>query len=239
MNVIVCKNYDEVSARAAEIMADVMKAKPDCVLGLATGSTPVGMYKRLAEMNRRGEIDFSRVTTVNLDEYYPITPDNDQSYRYFMNTNLFDHVNIDKVNTYVPNGNAADPEAACREYEEIVARVGAADIQVLGIGQNGHIGFNEPAESLEVKTHVTGLTESTIKANARFFASEADVPTKALTMGIGTILGAKKIIILANGDAKRDAVRTMLAGQLTCACPASMLNLHADVTLLCDEAAMG
>ncbi len=238
MKLIVCKNYEEMSAAAADIVADVMKQNPACVLGLATGSTPVGMYKKLIEKNAAGEIDFSRVTTVNLDEYYPISPDNDQSYRYFMNENLFDHVNIDKTNTYVPDGTAADPAAACEAYEEIVASVGAADIQVLGIGQNGHIGFNEPAAALEVKTHVTGLAESTIRANARFFASEADVPTRALTMGIGTILGAKKIIILANGAAKHDAIAKMLAGGLDTSCPASMLNLHKDVIVVCDEACM-
>ena len=237
MKLIICKNYDEVSAAAAEIVADVMKANPACVLGLATGSTPVGMYKKLIEKNAAGEIDFSAVTTVNLDEYYPISPENDQSYRYFMNENLFNHVNIDKARTFVPDGQASDPVAACEAYEEIVASVGAADIQVLGIGQNGHIGFNEPDAALEVKTHVTGLTESTIKANARFFASEADVPTKALTMGIGTILGAKKIIILANGAAKHEAVSKMLAGKLDTSCPASMLNLHNDVVVVCDEMA--
>ena len=154
-----------------------------------------------------------------------------------MNENLFNHVNIDKARTFVPDGQASDPVAACEAYEETVASVGAADIQVLGIGQNGHIGFNEPDAALEVKTHVTGLTESTIKANARFFASEADVPTKALTMGIGTILGAKKIIILANGAAKHEAVSKMLAGKLDTSCPASMLNLHNDVVVVCDEAA--
>ncbi|MBQ9780645.1 MAG: glucosamine-6-phosphate deaminase [Clostridia bacterium] len=238
MKTIVCKTYEEMSARAAAIIADVMKADPACVLGLATGSTPVGTYKKLIEMNKAGEIDFSKVTTVNLDEYYPISPDNDQSYRYFMNENLFNHVNIDKAKTYVPDGMATDPAAACEAYEALVAKVGPADIQVLGIGQNGHIGFNEPAEALEVATHVTGLTESTIKANARFFASEADVPTKALTMGIGTILSAKKIIILANGAAKAQAVAKMLCGKLDTSCPASMLNLHADVTVICDEAAM-
>ena len=154
-----------------------------------------------------------------------------------MNENLFDHVNIDKTRTFVPDGMAADPVAACDAYEKIVASVGAADVQVLGIGQNGHIGFNEPDAALEVKTHVTGLTESTIKANARFFASEADVPTKALTMGIGTILNAKKIIILANGAAKHAAVAKMLEGKLDTSCPASMLNIHSDVTVICDEAA--
>lgn len=236
MNLIVCKNYEEMSATAARVVADVMKADPTCVLGLATGSTPVGMYRELIRMNQAGEIDFSRVTTVNLDEYYPISPENDQSYRYFMNEHLFDHVNIDKSRTYLPDGTAADPVAACEAYEATVARVGAAAIQVLGIGQNGHIGFNEPAETLEVRTHVTNLTESTIRANARFFASEADVPTKALTMGIGTILGAKKILILANGAAKHKAVFGMLAGKLDPMCPASMLNLHGDVTVICDEA---
>ena len=237
MKVIVCKNYEEMSAAAAEIVADVMKAKPDCVLGLATGSTPVGMYKQLIGKNQSGEIDFSKVTTVNLDEYYPISPENDQSYRYFMNHNLFDHVNVDKARTFVPDGQAPDPAAACEAYEETVAAVGPADIQVLGIGQNGHIGFNEPADALEVRTHVTGLTESTIKANARFFASEADVPTRALTMGIGTILNARKIIILANGAAKHEAVAKMLEGKLDTSCPASMLNLHADVVVVCDEMA--
>ena len=237
MNLIVCKSYDEMSVAAANILTDVMKANPACVLGLATGSTPVGMYKQLIEMYKAGEIDFSSVTTVNLDEYYPISPENDQSYRYFMNENLFNHVNIDKTRTFVPDGMASDPVAACEAYEEIVASVGAADVQVLGIGQNGHIGFNEPDTSLEVKTHVTELTESTIKANARFFASEADVPTKALTMGIGTILNAKKIVILANGAAKHDAIAKMLAGKLDTSCPASMLNLHRDVTVICDELA--
>ena len=154
-----------------------------------------------------------------------------------MNENLFNHVNIDKTRTFVPDGQASDPVAACEAYEEIVEKVGPAAVQVLGIGQNGHIGFNDPDTALEVKTHVTGLTESTIKANARVFASEAAVPTKALTMGIGTILGAKKLIILANGAAKHEAVPKMLAGKLDTSCPASMLNLHADVTVICDEAA--
>lgn len=238
MKTIVCKTYEEMSTCAAEIMADVMKQTPACVLGLATGSTPVGMYKKLIDMNRAGEIDFSQVTTVNLDEYYPIAPDSDQSYRYFMNVNLFDHVNVDKAKTYVPDGTATDPDEACAAYEALVNKVGPADIQVLGIGQNGHIGFNEPAKALEVGTHVTVLTENTIKANARFFASVDDVPTKALTMGIGTILSAKKIIILASGAAKAEAVSKMLAGKLDTSCPASMLNLHADVTVICDEAAM-
>lgn len=237
MKLIVCKNYEEMSDKAAAIVADIVKAKPDCVLGLATGSTPVGMYTKLAEMYEAGELDFSKVKSVNLDEYYPITPDNNQSYRYFMNENLFNKINIDKANTYVPDGASADPDKACADYEKIVDSMGQVDIQVLGIGQNGHIGFNEPGEQLYPLTHVTDLTESTINANVRFFNSIDEVPTRALTMGIGTILRAKKIIILANGEGKRAAVRKMLEGMLDCSCPASMLNVHPDVVVLCDEAA--
>ena len=239
MEIIVCKNYEEMSEVAADIMATVMKENPTCVLGLATGSTPVGMYQKLVEMNHAGEIDFSQVTTVNLDEYYPISPDNNQSYRYFMNQNLFDHVNIDKSRTYVPDGMAEHPETACLAYEETLADVGYPDIQVLGIGQNGHIGFNEPADALEVMTHVTDLTTSTIEANARFFDSIEDVPTKALTMGIGSIMRAKKIIVLANGEAKRAAIAKLLTGKLDTSCPVTMLHLHPDVTLICDKAARG
>ncbi len=239
MEIIVCNDYQEMSDVAANIVADVMKANPTCVLGLATGSTPVGMYKKLIEKNATGEIDFAPVTTVNLDEYYPISPDNDQSYRYFMNTNLFDHVNIDKARTFVPDGMAEDPHEACRAYEERLVSVGAPDIQVLGIGQNGHIGFNEPADALTVPTHVTGLTQSTIEANARFFNSIDEVPTMALTMGIGSILRAKKIIILANGKAKAAAVAKLLEGKLDTSCPATMLNLHPNVVLVCDVEALG
>lgn len=237
MKLYICKTYDEMSEKAAAIVAEIVKEKPDCVLGLATGSTPVGLYTKLAEMYNAGELDFSRVKSVNLDEYYPISPDNNQSYRYFMNENLFNKINIDKANTYVPDGSAADPDRACADYEKIVDGMGQVDVQILGIGQNGHIGFNEPADKLYPLTHVTDLTESTINANARFFSSIDEVPTRALTMGIGTILRAKKIIILANGAAKRDAVRKMLDGMLDCSCPASMLNVHRDVIVICDEAA--
>ena len=238
MNVIVCDHYEEMSRRAADIVADIIKARPDCLLGLATGSTPVGMYDELVRRCEAGELDFSAVRSVNLDEYYPISPENAQSYRYFMNKNLFDRVNIDKANTAVPNGAAEDPEAECRAYEEKLAALGQVDVQVLGIGQNGHIGFNEPGETLHPLTHLTALTESTIKANARFFSEGEVMPTAALTMGMGTILRAKKIIILANGEAKADAIATLLSGMLTTACPASFLNLHADVTVICDHAAM-
>lgn len=239
MHVIVCKDDREMSEVAAKQVAAILKQKPNAVLGLATGSTPVGMYQRLIAMCAAGEIDFSGVTTINLDEYYPISPENNQSYRYFMNQNLFDHVNIDKSRTFVPDGAAQDPQKACEAYEQLAASIGPADVQILGIGQNGHIGFNEPAKGLEVATHVTDLTESTIKANARFFASESEVPTQALTMGIGTILRAKSIIIMACGASKRAAVAAMLAGKLDTSCPASMLNLHENVTLICDKEAMG
>ncbi len=238
MKLIVCENYEEMSRTAADIVADVMKARKDCVLGLATGSTPVGMYNELVRRYEAGELDFSAVRSVNLDEYYPISPENAQSYRYFMNTNLFDRVNIDKAQTHVPSGAAADPEAECRAYEEKIAALGQVDIQVLGIGQNGHIGFNEPDEALYPLTHLTGLTESTLQANARFFGEDEVMPTSALTMGMGTILRAKKILILANGEAKADAIKTLLSGMVTTACPASFLNLHDDVVVICDRAAV-
>lgn len=234
MQFIVCNSYEEISRRGAEIIAEVMKKKPACILGLATGSTPVGMYRELIEMNRRGEIDFSQVVTYNLDEYYPITPDNDQSYRYFMNVNLFDHVNIDKANTHVPNGADTDADNACTTYDQAYAATGGADIQVLGIGQNGHIAFNEPEEALTVGTHVTALTEDTIKANSRFFASIDDVPTRALTMGMGSIMMAKQIILLANGKNKHAAVAALLNDKVTTAVPATLLKLHPNVIVLCD-----
>ncbi len=237
MEIIVCKSYEEMSEKGAEIIAAVMKKKPDTVLGLATGSTPVGMYRRLAEKNAAGEIDFSKVVTYNLDEYYPISPENDQSYRYFMNKNLFDHINIDKKNTHVPDGTAADPEASCRAYDEAYATTGGADVQVLGIGQNGHIAFNEPEEALTVGTHVTGLTENTIQANSRFFASIDEVPTRALTMGMGSIMMAKKILMLINGKNKHAALSALLDDKITTAVPATLLKLHKDVVILCDEEA--
>ena len=233
MNIIVCKSYDEMSLRSAELMADVIKAKPDCVLGLATGSTPIGLYQNLIRMNKAGEISFKDVTTVNLDEYYPIAPTNDQSYRYFMNEQLFDHVDIDKAKTSVPDGTAADPDAECRRYEDMLTSLGGIDVQILGIGRNGHIGFNEPDAKLFLDTHVTDLTPSTIEANSRFFASEADVPRRALTMGIGSIFKAKKIILMVSGAEKKAAVSALLERKLNTTFPLTMLNLHPDVTLVC------
>ena len=237
MKIIVCENYDEMSLKGAEIVKEQVNSKPDCILGLATGSTPVGLYTCLAEMNKKGDVDFSKVTSFNLDEYYPISPENDQSYRYFMNENLFSKINIDITKTHVPNGMAEDPEKACKEYDESILAAGGIDLQILGIGQNGHIAFNEPADELYEGTHLTGLTESTIKANARFFEKEEDVPTKAVTMGIASIMRAKKIIILANGPAKQEIVEKLINGGITTSIPASILKVHPDVTLICDRAA--
>ena len=235
MRVIVCKNYDEVSKEAAKIFAAQVYMKPNSVLGLATGSTPVGMYKILADMNKNGEISFKDCKSFNLDEYYPLAPDHDQSYRYFMNVNFFDHIDIDKANTRVPDGLAADPEIMGKEYDAAIDAAGGVDIQVLGIGQNGHIAFNEPDEQLVCGTHLTSLTESTINANARFFEKKEDVPTEAVTMGIGSIMKAKKIILLATGKAKHEAVAELLSGAITTQNPATLLNLHPDTVIIVDE----
>lgn len=237
MRVIVCNDYEEMSKKAAKLVASQITLKPDCVLGLATGSTPIGLYDNLAEMNKRGEIDFSEVTSFNLDEYYPISPDNEQSYRYFMNKHLFDKVNIDKSRTHVPNGQTDDPVAECEHYEEMINASGGIDLQILGIGQNGHIGFNEPDTNLNTATHLTGLTESTIEANSRFFESRDDVPTKALTMGIASILKSRKIILLASGRTKFKVVRELMNDGINTNVPATMLKVHPDVVLICDKEA--
>lgn len=236
MKLIVCKDYDTMSEKAAMMIAGVVSLKPDCTLGLATGSTPVGMYKRLVEMYEAGELDFSSVSSYNLDEYYPIKPTDPQSYRYFMDRNLFDHINIDKANTHLMNGEAADPEKECAEYDRAVEAAGI-DIQVLGIGRNGHIGFNEPADRLNSATHLTALSESTIIANSRFFSSPDEVPHHALTMGLAAIMKSKRILILISGKEKHDALTAMLSGMIDTHIPATMLNMHPDVTVICDEAA--
>ncbi len=237
MRIIVCENYDEMSKEAAKLIEGLVTLKPNCILGLATGSTPVGMYKILSEKCKKGELDFSSVKSYNLDEYYPISPDNDQSYRYFMNDNLFNHINIDKENTFVPNGQAEDIEKECKEYDEMIEKMGGADIQVLGIGNNGHIAFNEPDAELVAGTHVTGLTESTIQANSRFFASIDDVPTKAVTMGMASIMKAKKIMLLASGKGKHEVVKKLLDDKITTSNPATLLKLHKDVVIICDKEA--
>lgn len=235
MRLILCENYDEVSKAAAKIVASQLILKPSSVLGLATGSTPLGMYKILAEMNKKDEIDFSEAETFNLDEYYPIDSSNNQSYRYFMNENLFSKVNIDIEKTHVPCGTAANPQKECTSYEKMIKESGGIDLQILGIGQNGHIGFNEPGASLNSGTHLTMLTENTINANSRFFKNKDDVPQRALTMGIGTILKAKKIVLLASGANKHRVVSELLNGGINTDVPASMLKLHSDVILICDK----
>ncbi len=231
------KDYKEMSRIAANIISAQVVMKPDCVLGLATGSTPVGTYEKLVERYKEGDLDFSQVTSVNLDEYKGLSGDNDQSYRYFMNKNLFDHVNIDKNRTYVPDGLEPDSDKASREYDEIIESVGGVDLQLLGIGHNGHIGFNEPADEFCRGTHCVDLAASTIEANKRFFEKEEDVPRQAYTMGIGTIMRARKILLLASGEDKAEIIARALTGPVTPKVPASILQFHNDVTVVCDEAA--
>ena len=235
MKFITVKTYEELSKKAADIIAAQIILKPDCVLGLATGSTPVGTYKVLTEKNRNNELDFSKVTSVNLDEYEGLSGDHDQSYRYFMNHNLFDHVNIDKAKTFVPNGCASDLTEEGKRYDELIKSLGGIDLQLLGIGVDGHIGFNEPDAELERFTHLVELTPDTIEANSRFFASEAEVPKHALTMGIHSVFKARKILLLASGKGKASAIRALVKSNITTACPATLLCLHPDVTVICDE----
>ena len=235
MKIIRCKDYEDMSRKAAALFYSQIHMKPDCVLGLATGGTPVGTYKQLIKWYEEGDLDFSKVKSVNLDEYIGLDGDHDQSYRYFMNNNLFNHVNIDKANTNVPNGKAEDMTAEALRYEALIESLGGIDMQLLGIGNNGHIGFNEPADQLVGATHKTRLTESTIQANSRFFASADEVPKHALTMGIAPIMKAKKIIMLVSGKNKHAVLREMLSGVLTTQNPATFLNLHDDVTVVCDE----
>ncbi|AEM78550.1 MULTISPECIES: glucosamine-6-phosphate deaminase [Thermoanaerobacter] len=237
MKVIITVNYDEMSKKAAEIVKKQIKEKHNTVLGLATGSTPLGMYKHLIEMYKRGEIDFSNVITFNLDEYIGLSPDHPQSYHYFMFHNFFNHINIKKENVHIPNGIAEDLEEECRKYEEEIEKAGGIDLQILGIGVNGHIGFNEPEESIETKTHVVTLTEDTINANKRFFKSAEEVPRKAITMGLGSIMKAKKIVLLASGKNKAEAIKETIKGQLTTKVPATVLALHPDVIIIIDKEA--
>ena len=232
------KDYQDMSRKAANIISAQIIMKPNCVLGLATGSSPVGTYKQLIEWYKKGDLDFSQVTSVNLDEYKGLSPENDQSYRYFMNTNLFDHVNIDKTRTFVPNGLEADSDKACSEYNEIIRKQGGVDLQLLGLGHNGHIGFNEPGAAFEKETHCVDLTESTIEANKRFFASADDVPKQAYTMGVGTILRAKAILLVVSGKDKAAALNAVVNGPITPQVPGSVLRLHPNVIILADEDAL-
>ena len=235
MRFITVDSYEKLSRQAANIIAATVISKPKCVLGLATGSSPLGTYANLAEMYRNGDLDFSEVTSVNLDEYKGLTGDHDQSYRYFMNTNLFQHINIDINKTYVPNGCAQDLVKEGAEYDQRILDLGGIDIQLLGIGLDGHIGFNEPDDVFVKETHVVTLDESTIQANARFFASEADVPREAITMGMMSIMQARKILLIANGKNKYDIIQKAFFGPITPLVPASILQLHPDVTVIYSE----
>jgi len=226
MQVIIVPNKEEMGKRAAALIAEQMRAKPQFVLGLATGSTPLPLYQELIRMNKAGELDFSTAITFNLDEYVGLPPTHDQSYRCFMNVNLFDHININKAATHVPDGMAPDPDVSCEAYECMIEDIGGIDCQVLGIGSNGHIAFNEPGSSLASRTRVVKLTKSTIKDNSRFFARTEDVPTRAISMGIGTVLEAEGIVLLAYGANKADAVAKALEGPVTVSVPASALQLH-------------
>lgn len=238
MQIYRAKDYEDMSRKAANIIASQVVLKPDCVLGLATGSTPIGAYKNLVEKYEQGDLDFSQVTTVNLDEYKGLPRENDQSYYYFMHDNLFDHVNVKPENTHLPDGTKEDSDEECARYEELIRTLGGQDLQLLGLGHNGHIGFNEPDAIFEKTTHCVDLQESTIEANKRFFASADDVPKQAYTMGIGTIMQAKKILVVVSGEDKADTVAKAFFGPVTPEVPASILQFHKDVILVADEAAL-
>lgn len=238
MKICRSKDYNDMSRKAANIISAQIIIKPDCVLGLATGSTPLGVYRQLVEWYDKGDLDFSDVTTVNLDEYKGLSPDNPQSYHYFMKKHLFGKVNIDLHKTFLPDGTEPDSAAACQKYNEVLRRVGEPDLQLLGLGHNGHIGFNEPDNYLSTETHCVTLSERTIKANTRFFASEEEVPREAYTMGIKTIMSAHRILVIVSGEDKADIVKTAFFGPITPQVPASILQLHRSVTLVADEAAL-
>lgn len=238
MKIISTKNYDLMSRHAANIIAAQIIMKPDCVLGLATGGTPVGTYRDLIAKYEAGELDFSAVKSVNLDEYIGLDVTSDQSYIYFMRDNLFDHVNIDPNNTNVPCGTAEDPDAESLRYDELIRSYGGIDLQLLGLGPNGHIGFNEPDDHFPVGTHKVALTDATIQANKRFFEKEEDVPRFAITMGIGSIMKAKKVLMVVNGKGKAEIVKKAFFGPVTPEVPASILQLHPDFTLVADEEAL-
>ena len=238
MKIYSAQDYQSMSRKAANILSAHVILKPGSVLGLATGSTPIGMYKQLIEWYNKGDIDFSQVHTVNLDEYLGLAPTHDQSYRYFMQTNLFDHVNVPPENTNVPNGLAPDPEAECARYNQVIAGLGGIDVQVLGMGHNGHIGITEPEEAFELETHVVNLTDNTIDANARFFASRDEVPRQAITMGIKSIMQARHILVVVSGADKAEIVKRAFFGPVTPKVPASILQMHPHVSLVADEAAL-
>ncbi len=232
MNIIETKDYYDLSRKVANLITAQIILKPTSVLGLATGSSPLGTYKQLINWYNKGDIDFSKVNTVNLDEYCGLSTSNVQSYRYYMNHNLFDHINIKKENTHVPNGLADDMEAECKRYDELITNLGGIDMQLLGIGLNGHIGFNEPDISFEKTTHIVDLDHSTIEANSRFFDSFDDVPKKAITMGIKSIMHSKKVVLIANGPEKKEILEKALHGPVSPEVPASILQFHPDLTVV-------
>ncbi len=238
MKIYEAKDYREMSRKAANILSAQIILKPDCVLGLATGSTPIGTYDQLVEWYDKGDLDFAEVKTVNLDEYRGLTRENEQSYYYFMHSHLFDRVNIRQENTHVPNGMAEDPAEECARYEALIQSMGGVDIQLLGIGHNGHIGFNEPGVSFAKETHCVDLTQRTIEANKRFFSSADEVPRQALSMGIKTIMRAKKILLIASGEEKADIVARAFFGPVVPEVPASILQMHDDVVVVADRAAL-
>ena len=239
MKIIRAKDYQDMSRKAANIISAQVIMKPDCVLGLATGGTPVGTYAQLVDWYNKGDLDFSEVTTVNLDEYRGLPKEHPQSYWYFMNENLFSKVNIDPAKTNLPDGTNLDTAAECARYNGIIHKLGGIDLQLLGIGPNGHIGFNEPGEAFELETHCIDLAPTTIEANKRFFdGNEALVPKQAYTMGIKTIMQARKVLVVANGKAKAQAVKDAVTGPVTPACPGSILQLQPDCILVADEEAL-
>ena len=235
--VIVCDDAESASLRAANIFADSIRHNPSIVLGLATGGTPVGMYRNLAMMHREEVLDFSQVTTFNLDEYVGLAENHLQSYRYFMQQNLFDHVNVDRSKTHLPNGMTKNPDLHSREYESQIAAAGGIDLQLLGIGHNGHIAFNEPGSTVDSRTRVVSLSEQTIDSNARFFDSRSEVPRTAITQGIATILDAREIVLLATGESKAEGIAQVMTDAPNADCPASFLQLHNNVQFVLDRAA--
>ena len=232
MRIYCTKDYKEMSRKAANLISAQVIIKPDCVLGLATGSTPIGIYDQLVEWYHKNDIDFSEVTTVNLDEYRGLTKENDQSYYYFMHTHLFDRVNIRPDHSFIPDGTCEDSEFECSRYENQIRSLGGIDMQLLGLGRNGHIGFNEPGEAFEKETHCVKLTESTVKANSRFFDTIDEVPKEAYTMGIKAIMQAKKIVVVVSGEGKAEIAKKAFFGPVTPKVPASVLQLHNDVTVI-------
>lgn len=239
MKFIKVKDYTEMSEKACEILVDRMQNNKNPLIGLATGSTPEGLYQLLIDKNKQGKIDFSNTKTFNLDEYVGLADEDPSSYHYFMNDKLFNHIEIPNENIFLPSGAAPDIEQECEVYEAAIKQAGPIDIQLLGIGGNGHIGFNEPGTAFDSRTHIVDLDKSTIESNARFFDSIDDVPTKAITMGIGTILDSKEILMIISGKNKQSAVKQLLSGIVTEDVPASALHNHPNVTVIIDEAAWG